>query len=442
MKLATEEEDLKEREAPKRTDARIIQVGLLEAQQISINSTLAKCNINGKQSVFIKNSALYESVIESKHIIHIGSGFQGQVDMTAPFILIKDWAMLEGEDSSIEAEKWFVADKCKAFEVANTGDNKYGLVEVSNSYGLVGNEIETLCVTITGSKVSGCNISSPQISLVGDYLQNSTISCLGMNEDAIHSRQISGTADIGDKSFRGLHRNVYDQVEIDNLRSELILSQEFTAKFNIPECSSPLYRYNDQGDYWSEECIAKKSDNPGQRIASGNAMLNVYPYAQSYAESKNSRTNVAGREGEPYTQKEARLGYINDEGKFIGTSHGFRNNTFSDCSILLDSGILYSYKNSFINNTALVLDQFAIDDRHYLTSNGSLLCNSLYAYAPSVDDVDMTVSNATADIGYLYSVNLIAKSSANITLHQNGLGFSFGSQGRLFSNMYCTFILA
>ena len=128
-----------------------VEVGLLEALQVSVNSTLAKCNIVGQQMVFIKNSALYNSFIESLALIHTSGGCQIEGSMISPYVFLDTDSMIES-NSSIEADTWFQATGCHAFD-------KNGRMSTSEGYGISNVEISTLCVSISDSTMSECNIS-------------------------------------------------------------------------------------------------------------------------------------------------------------------------------------------------------------------------------------------------------------------------------------------
>ena len=405
---------------------KIVEVGLLQADQIHINSTLAKANVLGNISVYIENSALYESLIEAGTIVHASGGAQIQANIEAPYIFLDKFSMIEGKDNALVAEKWLCIANVNGF---NYDYEEEELVESSSAYGVTNiTDMQSTCITIKESSLSGCSMATPQLSLKNGRLHSCAIALEDFNELAQSGRLpskrretfvtevfLGDTTDGFDVDQQYGTETIIKAIDTDVLREDLYVTESQAPLLYRKECASPVYSFDNDGRKWSENCISRKSNKPGAGLISRRAMINIDPYARD-------------RDNEEFQFQDESF-----------KAHSIINNNFSKCSIDSTSGEIYFSRNNFYQNSSVTVNGFLGHGNDTFNAS-SLECAYVSAYFRYFGgfggDNSASVSlfnESVADIGYIYSHVDINNTATLRLVEQDSLGFYRGGFGSISS---------
>ena len=319
------------------------EIGLLHANQVRLNSCVCRAKVIGNQSVHVENSALYNSLLESNQLVHIERA-QIIATINAPIVHLDTHTILDGVGSNIiNASQWLVITRAKFFamEGTNFDDELPSFVSLNYPYAIQNTKLESPCITIEHSSVSGCSIISPQTRFVNNKFADCNIVCstsgLAVDEsrgywnldpdnlttpiksvfhDVDRPGRLIGVEFPGGQVnklrypiMRSANRSIqptighdgktYDSAETLEIWSwhrdyDSTDSTAALKRLGRPSCGTPLYEYSDTlkdnaGNfrYWQIGCINSYSDNdkntnPGHFVGAVNSLYGVYPFAQSF----------------------------------------------------------------------------------------------------------------------------------------------------------------
>jgi hypothetical protein len=425
-KLATEEDEL--------GFITIIEVGLLEGIQVHVNSTLAKCNIYGYNLVYVENSALHESIIESDGMIHLDNMCQVKSDLSAPYVLIDYFAMLEGDGNTIEADKYLYLNHCTNFGAIVTKKDGQTTTTIGSAnfagnqfaYGISDVEVpSTPCIKVSFCTLLKTNLSSPQMGVRGSTMHDCSLTFAKTSDkdddlrnpselEYTYEVEIEGKDEEGETITETQTRSAV--LPSDKLR-EGILVPPWSDKYFPRTIKELLFASSPAGDYVIG-CITEPNriglTSNGRTINSMTRMYQFFPYATDI----NNRGFNENRQlvYDPITQTYTRRP-TNPKLPY----HSLTLSHLSSCQIEAEKGNFYSSANEF-TDSSVVADILNIEGIDAYLGNSSLECNVLRGWTDG-DNIVNFGGSSTATIGEAKSIKLIAKFGSELTLEQEYINY-------------------
>ena len=416
-KLSTEEDEL--------VYITIIEVGLLEAIQVNINSTLAKCNVYGYNGVYVENSALHESVIESDKIIHLDNMCQVKSDIVAPYVMVDRFAMIEGDGNVMDASRYLHMKQCTNFGKVVTEEEdgtetesieRSDFVGGEYAYGLSSIDIEdTPCVKIDECTLSEVNISSAQ---------------MGIRKSVLHSCSLTfAKTSLEDDDLRNPSQLVYNHElpngttkklypATDKLREGIVFPPEIRPELDMPEVDEFVFKYAG-GTQYVHGCTTKSPDiegNSSQTLTSIDRMSSLYPYATDLRNTafRANRRNIWNPVTREYNRKPTNPHF---------PYHSLTLSHLDFCTVEAATGNFYSAANDY-NYSSVVAETMWVESLDSYLTDCSLECNKLKGWKQGLGadqgDPMVTFGNgSTATIGQASAdIRIVAGFGSEVTLEQ------------------------
>ena len=424
-RLATEEDELKH--------ITIIEVGLLESIQVHVNSTLAKCNIYAYNLVYVENSALHESIIESDNMIHLDNMCQVKSDLDAPYILADTFSMVEGDGNIIAANKYLYLNYCVNFgkKFSGTGADvttTIGRVDMAGNeyaYGISNIEVaNTPCIKVVFSTLYKTNLSSPQMCVRGSTLQDCTLVFAKTSDKDDDFRNPSEmtytyTSEIVEKEDGTTEKTQTTKtVPGDKLREGLaIVSLSDTIERFAPKTIKDLlFSDTEDGTKYVVGCTTQPDIvGYGQTIISAIRMQQFFPYATDLYNQgfKEYRVLVLNPITNEYTLRPSnpKLPY-----------HSLVMSDLNSCTIEAEQGNFYSAGNSF-NYSSVVADIMNIEGRDTYGVSSSLECKLLRGWGDNSENIVDFGNASTSLITMAKDIKIIAKFGSELTIEQEKINY-------------------